>query len=138
VYTAKFSPDGEYLASAGNDRTVFFWQVFPQGADGAPEPPKNVGVLKGHKNAILELQWNQECDRLYTVSSDRQVFVWDTMARFERVRKMKGHQGVVNAVDILRKPNQSSQLVATGSDDFTVKLWDDRVKNFVASYDLDY
>jgi WD40 repeat protein len=60
------------------------------------------------------------------------------MARFERVRKMKGHQGVVNAVDTLRKPNQSSQLVATGSDDFTVKLWDDRVKNFVASYDLDY
>ena len=51
IYTLKFSPDGDYLASAGNDRQIFFWDV------SAGEAPRNVGVLKGHKNAILELAW---------------------------------------------------------------------------------
>ena len=51
---------------------------------------------------------------------------------------MKGHQNVVNAIDTLRRPGSLSELVVSGSDDFTVKLWDDRVRNFVASYELDY
>jgi len=53
IYTLKFSPDGDYLASAGNDRQIFFWDV-----SSTENPPTNVGVLKGHKNAILELAWS--------------------------------------------------------------------------------
>lgn len=136
IYTVKFSPDGEYLASAGHDRLIYFWEVFPR-TEG--EPTKNLGVLKGHKNAILELQWGGSGnDRLFTASSDRQIFVWDTMEGFKRTRKMKGHQNVVNAIDTLRRPGAQSELVVSGSDDFTVKLWDERVKNFVRSYELDY
>jgi len=51
---------------------------------------------------------------------------------------MKGHTGVVNAIDTLRRPGSLSELVVSGSDDFTLKLWDDRIRNFVASYELDY
>jgi Prp8 binding protein len=136
IYTMKFSSDGQYLASAGHDRLIFFWDVFPREPESSP--CKNIGVLKGHKNAILELQWGSENERLYTCSSDKQVFVWDTMEGFQRVRKMKGHKNVVNSIDTLRRAGQQSEMVVTGSDDFTVKLWDDRVRNFVASYELDY
>ena len=45
---------------------------------------------------------------------------------------MKGHQGVVNAIDT------RNQVLVSGSDDFTVKLWDERVRNFIASYEVDY
>ena len=48
IYSAKFSRDGEYLASAGYDRLIYFWDVFDENC-------KNLGVMKGHKNAILEL-----------------------------------------------------------------------------------
>lgn len=51
---------------------------------------------------------------------------------------MKGHTGVVNSIDTLKKRNMSSEILASASDDFTVKMWDERVRNFVASYELDY
>jgi Prp8 binding protein len=31
IYTMKYSSDGQYLASAGFDRMIYFWDVFPQG-----------------------------------------------------------------------------------------------------------
>ena len=51
---------------------------------------------------------------------------------------MKGHTGVVNSIDTLNKRNMSSEILASASDDFTVKMWDERVRNFVSSYELDY
>jgi WD40 repeat protein len=60
------------------------------------------------------------------------------MEGFQRTRKMKGHTGVVNSFDTLKKRNISSEIVVSASDDFTVKMWDERVRNFVASYELDY
>ena len=45
---------------------------------------------------------------------------------------------MVNAIDTLRRPGSLSELVVSGSDDFTVKLWDDRIRNFVSSFELDY
>ena len=55
---------------------------------------------------------------------------------------MKGHQNVVNSIDSLKKSGShstnSSDLIVSGSDDMTVKLWDERVKNCIASYELDY
>ena len=59
IYSIKFSPCGEYLASAGHDRQIYFWDVFPDNAAAPGENalPRNIGVLKtgGHKNGILEL-----------------------------------------------------------------------------------
>jgi WD40 repeat protein len=44
--------DGDYLASAGYDRLIYLWDVFDPQA-------KNVGVMKGHKNAILDICWGK-------------------------------------------------------------------------------
>ena len=52
---------------------------------------------------------------------------------------MKGHQGVVNCIDTMRRPGSTcNEMIVSVSDDFTVKLWDERTKNFIASYELDY
>eukprot|EP00347_Sterkiella_histriomuscorum_P007142 403350108 len=127
IYTVKFSRDGDYLASAGYDRLIYFWDVFD------PEC-KNFGVLKGHSNAILDLVWGQDNTRVYTASSDRQIFVWDT-EDFQRVRKLKGHTAVVNSVDCQKI---GSEILVSGSDDYSVKLWDARVRNHISSYELNY
>ena len=97
-------------------------------------------MLKGHKNAILDLCWSSTNEKLYTGASDKQIFLWDTMSAFQRTRKFKGHTNVVNSIDVLNKASSvsSSDIVASGSDDMTVKLWDERVKRFIASYELDY
>ena len=67
----KFSTDGQYLASSGFDRLLYFWDVFPSVDLDETAPCKNIGVLKGHKNAVIELQWGGSNERLYTASSDR-------------------------------------------------------------------
>jgi len=55
VLCTKFSKCGNYLASAGRDRLVFVWDIFdPQ--------CRNIGVCKGHKNAILDLKWDSELE----------------------------------------------------------------------------
>jgi len=77
IFTLQFSPCGEYLASAGHDRLIYFWEVFPSGEDATP---KNVGVLKGHKNALLDVKFSSDSERLYSVASDWQVVAWDTRA----------------------------------------------------------
>ena len=58
------------------------------------------------------------------------------MQAFQRLRKLKGHKNVVNALDSTTTFN--NDLLVSGSDDFTVKLWDLRDRNAVATYELDY
>ena len=129
IYTLQFSPDGEYLASAGHDRLIYFWEVFP-----SDETPKNVGVLKGHKNAILDLKFSADSERLYTAGSDWQLIGWDTRG-FQRTRKFKGHKGIVNSVGILEGEDR---ILVSGSDDMSVRVWDERDKHAAATYELDY
>ena len=59
------------------------------------------------------------------------------MQGFQRIRKMKGHKNVVNAIDTYTSSG-GSELVVSGSDDLSVKLWDVRERNSVATYELDY
>lgn len=47
VYTMKFNPTGTVIASGSHDRDIFLWYVHGDS--------KNFMVLKGHKNAILDL-----------------------------------------------------------------------------------
>ena len=44
----KFSECGDYMASAGFDKTIMVWKVFD-------EQFKNVVELKAHKNGILDI-----------------------------------------------------------------------------------
>jgi len=56
--------------------------------------------MKGHKNAILDLKWSLDSTRIYTAGADNFVFVWDT-AELEKVKRLRGHEGVVNSLDVV-------------------------------------
>ncbi len=51
------------------------------------------------------------------------------------MRKLKGHSNVINSIDSSKR---GTELIVSGSDDFTVKLWDPRARNFISSYELNY
>ncbi|OEH80311.1 u5 snrnp-specific protein [Cyclospora cayetanensis] len=55
--------------------------------------------LKGHKNAILDLAWSDDGTRLYTASADESLAIWDVETGV-RVKKLKGHLSIVNAVSV--------------------------------------
>ena len=127
VYTAKFSPCGNYLASGGHDKQIFLWDIFDPKC-------RNSGVLKGHSNSVLELCWSRDSAVIYSCGADRTLCVWD-VHECARIRKYRDHENVVNGLDATKI---GSEMVATASDDFCVKLWDPREKIPILKQQMTY
>ncbi|XP_059057733.1 U5 small nuclear ribonucleoprotein 40 kDa protein [Achroia grisella] len=126
IFSAKFHPEGKHLASAGFDRQIFVWNVYGQ--------CENVMVMSGHTGAILELCFSPDGSHLYTCATDNTVAVWDVPTGV-RIKKLKGHSNFVNSVSGARR---GPELLVSASDDNTIKLWDARKRNPVASFDSSY
>ena len=87
---------------------------------------QNFNVMRGHKNAVLELQWFADGRSLASCSADKTLHVWDAHLG-RRKKKYAGHTGVVNSVCVAR---QEDTLVS-GGDDCNVLLWDCRARSAV-------
>ncbi|XP_018603419.1 U5 small nuclear ribonucleoprotein 40 kDa protein [Scleropages formosus] len=126
VYCCKFHPSGSALASAGYDRLILMWSVYGD--------CDNYATLKGHSGAIMELHYNTDGSLLFSASTDKTVAVWDSETG-ERIKRLKGHTSFVNSCYPARR---GPQVVCTGSDDGTVKLWDIRKKASVHTFQNTY
>jgi len=116
IYTVKFSPDGQSLASGSFDKTIFFWNVFGE--------CENYNVFRGHKNAILDLHYATDGQTLYSASADKTCIIWDIKANGIK-RRFREHTAIINTCHPARR---GPEILATGSDDTTVKVWDSRAK----------
>ena len=114
VYSIAFDPTGCYLASGGMDRHIMLWDV---------KGGNNYNVLEGHKNAILEVKFSGT--RIISCSADKSVAVWDANKGC-RIRKLTDHSAIVNCCAVAGKNSPNS--FASGSDDATVVIWDQRTK----------
>ena len=98
--------------------------------------------LKGHRNAIIQLKWAKDksqinqpeescdlftCGALDDKTGRAELFSWD-LCKFERKRQFRGHNSIVNSIDV----NQN--LLASASDDCTAKVWDIRSKNAIKCF----
>jgi len=81
---------------------------------------ENWGVLKGHSATILDLQWSRDGERVLTASADKTGAVWDA-EQLVRTKKLRDHSSYVNSICASRR---GDPLLATGSDDCTIMLWD--------------
>ncbi|KAJ3027329.1 UNVERIFIED_CONTAM: hypothetical protein HDU68_004027 [Siphonaria sp. JEL0065] len=122
VFSAKFSPDGQHLASGSFDRLIYLWDTYGE--------CKNYNVLRGHKGAVLEVQWSADGKHVYSASSDKMVAAWDAETG-ERIKKCKGHSNFVNTVAVSRN---GPELAVSGGDDNSIFLWDIRQKNAVHTF----
>lgn len=125
IYSISFDPTGCYLASGGMDRHIMLWDVKSDG--------QNYNVLEGHKSAILEVKWTGS--RIISCSADKTVAIWDAN-RGERIRKLTDHTSVVNCCAVAGPSSPHS--FASGSDDATVVIWDQRSKAQVQTVYHDY
>ncbi|KAL0488587.1 U5 small nuclear ribonucleoprotein [Acrasis kona] len=117
IYTVKFSPTGRELASGSFDKTILLYNVFGD--------CENYGELRGHNNAVLELVWSHDNKQIYSASADKSVMIWDAEYT-RRLKRYKEHDSIVNCVS-----TSINDLIASGSDDRTVKVYDHRAKEIV-------
>jgi WD40 repeat protein len=84
----------------------------------------------GHKNAVLELHWTSDGERIVSASPDKSVRAWDAVTG-EQVKKMAEHDNFVNSCCPLKR---GPPLLVSGSDDGTAKVW--RPDLFLGSVDV--
>ena len=75
---------------------------------------------------------------MYTVSADHTLSVTD-LTTGQRVRKLHAHRGIINSLDRTLAGGAGVELVVTGGDDGTVRIWeggDEGPKQPVSVYEL--
>lgn len=114
ILDVRFSRDGDRIAAASADHTVSLWETFGE--------HRNIGLLRGHKSAVTCLAWCLFESRTLLVSgsADHTLVLWDPQTG-ERVRRFRGHRGIVNGVACTRS---NDGRIASASDDGRVLLWD--------------
>ena len=108
LYGVAFRPGGGELAAGGLSGQAWLWDY----ASGqAPQP------IPGKGATIQNLAFSGDGDRLALARSDDTVWVLDPSGK--AVSVLRGHTGVVTSVAF----SPSGHLLASGSTDRTVRLW---------------
>lgn len=148
--SCRFDPTGQNIAACSADRGVcayllFLFPAIPDVVKSLPAlwrtypPNTNYGLLSNLSKApILDLQWSLFSSILYTVSADHTLCLTDVTTG-QRVRKIRAHREIINSVDRTMAGGAGIELVATGSDDGTVKIWEggeEGGKQAVATFEI--
>ncbi|KAL8153319.1 hypothetical protein V2J09_011079 [Rumex salicifolius] len=110
VYSASFSPLGDFILSSSSDSTVRIWST---------KLNANLVCYKGHNYPVWDVQFSPRGHYFASCSHDRTARVW-SMDRIHPLRIMAGHLSDVDCVQW--HPN--CNYIATGSSDKTVRVWD--------------
>lgn len=109
VESVAFSPDGQTLASGGDDTTVRLWNMASQ---------NEIAVLEGHTDQVRSVVFSPDGQTLASGSYDGMVRLWDVASQTE-IATLEGYTGGVMSVAF----SPDGQILASGSWDGTIRLW---------------
>jgi len=110
VRAVAWSPEGQRIASAGDDQTVQVWTVSPQA--GSVQQ-----IYRQHHNAVNAVGWSP--DGKWIASAAQDAHIWDVVTGQRRLLYRR-HTSLVSSM--AWSPN--GQYLASGSHDKSVHIWD--------------
>ncbi|CEG70216.1 hypothetical protein RMATCC62417_06154 [Rhizopus microsporus] len=127
VNVVRFSPQGDYLASAGDDTCIIIWKLLPEMNDHCEYEKETWSVVHmfyGHNKEIYDLAWSP-CGRYFiTASIDNTARVW-SLSEKACIHVITDHTHYVQGVSW----DPSGQFVATQSSDRSVNIYPYTKKN---------
>mgnify|MGYP001157056694 CR=1 FL=1 len=125
VNAAAFSPDGRWLATAGDDNQVLLWET-AELRDSRHTP---TGIpLTGHTAKIVHLAFSSDSKYLASSSWDRRVGLWD-VGTLSIKQFLTSHKGPVNAAQF----SKDGKLLYSGGADGHIRVWRLETGEFVRS-----
>ncbi|MBJ7898448.1 MAG: hypothetical protein GC158_00695 [Cyanobacteria bacterium RI_101] len=110
VWSVCFTPDGRFILSAGQDRTLRRWDGYTG---------KCLEIWRGHRGVITAVAVSPDGRWLASASEDRTIKLW-RLGETDCVATLEGHGAGVWSVVFL----PDNQTLVSCSGDGTVKLWD--------------
>jgi eukaryotic-like serine/threonine-protein kinase len=110
VNALAWSPDGKFIASAGDDTFV---QVF-EAATGTRRL-----IYRGHTEEVAAVAWSPTGQLIASAGQDRTVQIWNAASGGAPVFTYMGHADRVNSVAW----SANEQVLVSGSDDKSVQVW---------------
>ncbi|XP_053396041.1 chromatin assembly factor 1 subunit B-like [Mercenaria mercenaria] len=127
VNVCRFSPDGDVLATAGDDSVIIFWKlsetcsvnnIFQEDEEDNKENWGMLKVLRGHLEDIYDICWSADGKYMISGSVDNSAILWD-LTKDQKMGIFNEHKSFVQGVAW----DPKNEFVATLSTDRSCRIY---------------